>query len=58
MNQVTTCPKLLRQRMSEKPSPLKSPTPLTVHPVGTEPGEPPPITVVPFKNQTTTWPVV
>src|SRR5262249_25798051 len=60
INQSTTCPVVgLYQRISPKPSPLKSPVPATVHGFGAEPGEPlVGSTVVPLSNQITTCPLV
>src|SRR5262249_32871171 len=54
-SQITACPVLLLyQRMSAKPSPLKSPVPTGAQPNVPEPGDPAPITVVPFISQITT----
>src|SRR5262249_34427201 len=59
ISQITTCPAPLRQRMSAKPSPLKSPW-LTIAQVmgSTEPGEPTPMTLVPFNRQISVCPVL
>src|SRR6516162_1337233 len=59
ISQITTCPvRLLYQRMSPLPSPLKSPVANTAQSVVTVPSEPPPITLVPFISQITACPVV
>ena len=59
MNQITAWPLLaLYQRMSAKPSLLKSPVPATAQSVVTVPGEPLPITNAAPKSQTTTWPLL
>src|SRR5262249_7231001 len=59
-SQITVVPSpWLNHRRSVKPSPLKSPV-VTVHAVEKGeivPGEPPPITAVPFMNQSTASPV-
>src|SRR5436309_1125200 len=44
--------------MSLLPSALKSPVSTTVHGLGAEPGEPPPITVEPLSSHSTTCPLV
>src|SRR5262249_46350835 len=55
ISQITACPVVpLRQRMSAKPSPLKSRCPTTAQSELTEPAAPPPMAVVPFMNQITT----
>src|SRR5262249_21738331 len=60
ISRPTTSPSiLLYQKLSAVPSPLTSPLPGTSQPPlgGTEPGEPPPIMVVPFISQITFCPV-
>src|SRR5262249_40855776 len=58
ISQTTTWPVVvLCQRMSLAPSPLKSPVIRICQGLNADPGEPPPITVVPFKNQISTSPV-
>src|SRR5437868_10748425 len=44
--------------MSALPSPLKSRCPTIAHGLAAEPGEPPPITLVPFTSHTTACPLV
>src|SRR5947209_20254078 len=44
--------------MSHLPSPSTSPVPATAHGLAAVPGEPPPITDVPFNSQTTACPVL
>src|SRR5215470_15201098 len=46
----------LRQRMSDFPSPLKSPTPAMTQSAVAPPGEPVPLTDKPFRNQMDTDP--
>src|SRR5262249_32301709 len=48
----------LRQRRSAKPSPLKSRCPTRAQGLPAEPGEPPPVTVVPLISQVTACPLV
>src|SRR5262245_858155 len=44
--------------MSLKPSLLKSRCPTIAHGLAADPSEPPPITLVPFSSQFTTWPLL
>src|SRR5262245_21455837 len=62
ISQTTTCPVLLLyQMMSALPSPLRSPVPGTPHESiensGTEPTDPPPMTLTPSISHITTCPV-
>src|SRR6266496_1427105 len=57
MSQTARMPAVFCQRMSDLPSPLKSPEPAMLHDVATNPKFTVDVRVVPFMSQITRWPV-
>ena len=59
ISQIAACPSVFCHRMSEWPSPLKSPDPIAFQPApGVGVTAPPPIKVVPFISQIAACPLV